>query len=107
MSVTPNKSGPGSPANLPPSRQRFGRGLLAAVLIASSGLVAGCANFDQDSTATGSIPDDYRTRHPIVVSESEISEDIVVSTQARTLSPRSAQAEIRPMPTEEIIDSTR
>jgi pilus assembly protein CpaD len=41
-------------------------------------LVSGCAN--PDRTATGSLPDDYRTRHPIVVSEGEKSIDIPIAT---------------------------
>ena len=101
MSVTLRKTGPGSPNGAPhgaicattpsmpgPVRRSPVRHGLAAILIASAGLMAGCASYGQDGTTTGAVPDDYRTRHPIVVSQSETSEDIVVSTHARELSPR-------------------
>jgi pilus assembly protein CpaD len=52
----------------------------AALLLA--GLLAGCANVH--SIEVGSVPDDYRTRHPIVVTEDDQSLDIpVVRTEAR------------------------
>jgi pilus assembly protein CpaD len=51
---------------------------LAAMAVA---LLAGCAN--RDSVTVGSIPDDYRTRHPIVVSEKEQSVDVPVAATDR------------------------
>lgn len=51
---------------------------LAATAVA---LLAGCAN--RDSVTVGSIPDDYRTRHPIVVSEKEQSVDVPVAATDR------------------------
>ena len=63
------------------------RGLLAATLIAAGGVLSGCA-VGTDSTTVGAVPDDYRTRHPIVVSQKEISEDIVVTADARDLPSR-------------------
>ncbi|WP_046119739.1 CpaD family pilus assembly protein [Ensifer aridi] len=50
---------------------------VAAVAILA-GLLAGCAN--KDKLATGSIPDDYRTRHPIVIAEGERTIDIPVAS---------------------------
>ena len=41
-------------------------------------LLAGCAN--KDRLATGALPDDYRTRHPIVMTEGERTIDIPVAS---------------------------
>ena len=62
-----------------------------AVTLASLLAVAaatGCASYDRSHFIVGSVPDDYRTRHPIVVSDSEVTEDIVVSPNTRALSYR-------------------
>ncbi len=76
----------GSPIQgLTRGRRIAGRALVVA-LLAASGLGAGCASYSRDHVIVGSIPDDYRTRHPIIVSQSEIQEDIVVSANARSLS---------------------
>lgn len=54
-----------------------------AILIAATALLmTGCA---ARTTTTGSIPDDYRTRHPITVSEQERAVDIPVATGDRQL----------------------
>lgn len=47
--------------------------ILAAAAI---GLLSGCAS--RDSVTVGSIPDDYRTNHPIVISEKEQKIDLPV-----------------------------
>jgi pilus assembly protein CpaD len=60
----------------------------AMVLLAASALVTGCASYDRNHFTVGSVPDDYRTRHPIVVSQSDITEDIVVSANSREISYR-------------------
>lgn len=62
------------------------RGLLAVMVIATSGFVSACAT--NDPVVTGTTSNDYRTRHPIVVSQAETTEDIVVSFNASRLSPR-------------------
>lgn len=69
-----------------PAVLRAAPGIVAAVLAAA--LTAGCASYSRDHVIVGSVPDDYRTRHPIVVRQSENTEDIVVSTHARSLSYR-------------------
>jgi pilus assembly protein CpaD len=51
--------------------------LRPVLALTAAALLAGCAN--RDSITVGSIPDDYRTNHPIVVSEKEQSVDIPVS----------------------------
>jgi pilus assembly protein CpaD len=48
----------------------------AVALAAALALTAGCAN--RDSIKVGSVPDDYRTNHPIVVAEAEKTIDIPV-----------------------------
>jgi pilus assembly protein CpaD len=53
-------------------------GLLIA---ASMALLAGCAN--RDSITVGSVPDDYRTNHPIIVSEKEQTIDVPVAATDR------------------------
>lgn len=57
---------------------------IAAVMATS--LLAGCANSSKQHFIVGSTPDDYRTRHPIIVAESEVVEDIPISANMRELS---------------------
>lgn len=83
MSVSANKNIPGAVR----SRGSTSR-LVALALIAGSTMLAGCGSYDRDHFIVGSVPDDYRTRHPIVVTESEVTADIVVSPDARALSQR-------------------
>jgi pilus assembly protein CpaD len=49
----------------------------AAMLAVSAALLASCGN---SQLTTGSIPDDYRTRHPIVLAEGERTMDIPVAS---------------------------
>jgi pilus assembly protein CpaD len=51
-------------------------GLIVA-LLTTAALAQGCA---RDPMSTGAIPDDYRTRHPITLSEAQHSLDIPVSS---------------------------
>lgn len=60
-----------------PRHQPLRRAGLAICLLASAALSQGCA---RDPMATGAIPDDYRTRHPITLSEAQHSLDIPVSS---------------------------
>ncbi|HEV7307316.1 CpaD family pilus assembly protein [Ensifer sp.] len=55
----------------------------AAVLAFAGILLASCGT--RDNLATGSIPDDYRTRHPIVLAESERTIDIPIASGDRRL----------------------
>ncbi|CUX26942.1 MULTISPECIES: CpaD family pilus assembly protein [Agrobacterium] len=59
--------------SLPVSGRRAG---LVAVAALAAGLLQGCA---RDPMTTNAIPDDYRTRHPITLSEAEHSLDIPVA----------------------------
>ena len=54
------------------------RPLLAATAIS---LLAGCAN--RDSITVGAVPDDYRTNHPIVIGEKEMTLAIPVAASDR------------------------
>ncbi|WP_143239360.1 CpaD family pilus assembly protein [Agrobacterium rosae] len=56
-----------------PSIRRTG---LFLALLTTAALAQGCA---RDPMSTGAIPDDYRTRHPITLSEAQHSLDIPVS----------------------------
>ena len=60
------------------------RAALAAVLLLSAAALAGCGSRPDRST-TGSIPDDYRTRHPIVLTETPQTMDIPIATGDRAL----------------------
>ena len=63
------------------------RGLKASLVVAGL-LASGCASYERDHVIVGSVPSDYRTAHPIVVSESEVFEDIVVAHTMRGMSYR-------------------
>ena len=75
-------------ALLNPARKAVIVRLVSISLVAATALVSGCASYDRSHYVAGSAPDDYRTRHPIVVQQDETTEDIVVSANARDLSYR-------------------
>lgn len=52
--------------------------------LATAALAAGCAK--HDSITVGAVPDDYRTNHPIVISEKDKVVDIPVGAADRSLS---------------------
>lgn len=54
---------------------------LPGFVLALSALVSGCAQ--RDSVTVGSIPDDYRTNHPIVIAEKEETLDLPVAASDR------------------------
>lgn len=57
--------------------------LASLVVIAMVAVVSGCAN--KDDLTTGGIPDDYRQRHPIVLTQAEHNVDIPVSEGDRRI----------------------
>src|SRR3546814_9786515 len=61
----------------------IGRISAAAVFLGVATLLAGCAN--PDGVTTGSLPDDYRTRHPIVIAEAQKTIDIPIAAGDRKL----------------------
>jgi pilus assembly protein CpaD len=63
------------------------RTLLMAALAISVSSLAGCGLFkDRHSIEVGSVPDDYRTNHPIVLSEQEETLDVPVGTSDTQIS---------------------
>lgn len=57
---------------------------LAAVVLGAAAVLTGCGA-NRDGMTTGAIPDDYRTRHPITVTEVEHTLDIPISSGDRKL----------------------
>lgn len=75
---------PHPPRGAPASAPTRGPGLLAVTL---AGLwLAGCNGYPGHSVTVGAIPDDYRTRHPIVVAEREQTLDVPVASEEHRLS---------------------
>lgn len=54
------------------------------VLLALS--LGGCAANQKDNFSVGSVPSDYRTKHPIVVSQSEVTQDLIVASSMKGMS---------------------
>ncbi len=48
--------------------------------------LGGCASYSKDHYTVGSIPSDYRTKHPIVVTQSQVSEDMIVTSNMKGMS---------------------
>mgnify|MGYP003383209357 CR=1 FL=1 len=59
------------------------RKALPILAVVSVALLAGCAK--RDSITVGSVPDDYRTNHPIVIAEKEEILDLPVASSDRGL----------------------
>lgn len=57
-----------------------GRLTLPILLAVSASLMSGCAALKRDHVIVGSVPDDYRTNHPIVIAENVESIDIPVAS---------------------------
>lgn len=54
------------------------RTALIGAMLATAGLLQGCAG--RDSMSTSAVPDDYRSRHPITLSEAEHTLDIPIAS---------------------------
>ncbi|KQZ94030.1 pilus assembly protein [Mesorhizobium sp. Root157] len=63
---------------------------LPVLAVAIAVLLAGCAN--RDSVVVGSIPDDYRTNHPIMISEKDQKLDLPVAASAKGMTQTQRQA---------------
>lgn len=63
---------------------RFARTALAATILGATIALSGCGT-NRDDLTTGSIPDDYRTRHPITLTEVEHTLDIPIASGDRQL----------------------
>jgi pilus assembly protein CpaD len=69
-------------AGMPRARRlTFAGSALPLLAVAAVALLSGCAN--RDSITVGSIPDDYRTNHPIVISEKDEKIDLPVAAGDR------------------------
>ncbi|WEX09335.1 CpaD family pilus assembly lipoprotein [Chelativorans sp. AA-79] len=66
------------------------RGMAAILVIAAAAAIAGCAR--RDSIAVGAVPDDYRTNHPIVLTEKEQTLDLPVAILAYRMTPQQKAA---------------
>ncbi|MDF1610359.1 CpaD family pilus assembly lipoprotein [Hoeflea sp. YIM 152468] len=69
------------PANPDLHKVRFA---VIPMLFAAS-LLSGCAGWGGKSITVGAVPDDYRTNHPIIVSEQERTVDLAVASGDRKL----------------------
>ena len=59
------------------------RVVMPALLLLAIALLGGCAN--RDSVTVGAIPDDYRTNHPIMISQQDKTLDIPVGASDRDM----------------------
>jgi pilus assembly protein CpaD len=65
------------------SPTRIRRPAVSILGVAALALLAGCAMGQRDSVVVGSIPDDYRTNHPIVIAEKDQVIDLPVAAGDR------------------------
>ena len=73
-----------------PSRPAAGTAIRLAglaVVLAASTMLAACGSMRPDNQTTSSIPDDYRTRHPITLAEVEHNLDVPVAAGQNKLTP--------------------
>ncbi|MDI7862818.1 CpaD family pilus assembly protein [Rhizobiaceae bacterium n13] len=61
----------------------FRRAVLVATVLVSAAVLQSCGT--RDGMTTGAIPDDYRTRHPITLTEVEHTLDVPIASGDRTL----------------------
>lgn len=69
----------------PMATRTLPRLVLAAAIAGASVMLASCGNMNKDGMSTSAIPDDYRTRHPIMLSEVEHTLDVPVASGDRKL----------------------
>ncbi|MGR6467168.1 CpaD family pilus assembly protein [Rhizobium sp. PAMB 3182] len=67
-----------------PTAYRFSRLFVASSMMAIAGFVTSCGSMG-DRIQTGSIPDDYRTRHPIVLADVPHTLNLAVGTGDKAL----------------------
>lgn len=63
------------------TRSGLGRRAAFALVLAATSALGACAN--RDSITVGSVPDDYRTNHPIMIAEKEFTLDLAVGAGDR------------------------
>lgn len=74
-----------SHANMARSAVSLSRLGTATLLVGSVLVLASCGSMNKDGMNTGAIPDDYRTRHPIVLNEVEHTLDVPIASGDRSL----------------------
>ena len=62
------------------------RRLLSVSIVLATVVASGCASYERDHFTVGSVPSDYRTNHPIVVGQSEVKTDLVVTRTMKGMS---------------------
>ncbi len=67
------------------SLRRGGKAAMPIMFAVSVALLSGCAAMKRDHVIVGSVPDDYRTNHPIVIGEKEERIDIAVAVDGYRL----------------------
>lgn len=70
------------------SGKKIAGNMLKISLLVAAVTLGGCASYNKDHVTVGSIPSDYRTKHPIIVSDNEVYEDLAISSSMRKLSLR-------------------
>ncbi len=68
------------------------RRLLPVVAMAAATALAGCGALKRDHVTVGSVPQDYRTNHPITIQEREAVYDVPIAQDAKALSPAQGEA---------------
>ncbi|MEZ5807707.1 MAG: CpaD family pilus assembly protein [Zhengella sp.] len=76
------------PARLHPAL----RALLPVIALAAATALGGCGALKRDHVTVGSVPQDYRTNHPITIAEREAVYDLPVAQDARGLSRAQTEA---------------
>ena len=59
------------------------RALLPVLAVAAATALGGCGALKRDHVTVGSVPQDYRTNHPITIAEREAVYDLPVAQDAR------------------------
>ena len=68
------------------------RAMLSGILVATAFTMAGCANHSKNHFTVGSVPSNYKTKHPIVIDEKEQVLDIPVARSSYDLPIASASS---------------
>ena len=68
------------------------RWVVRATLLAGAALLTACSATQRHSVTVGAVPEDYRTNHPITISEREAVYDVPVAADATGLSDLQKQA---------------
>jgi len=63
---------------------RFARTFAFAAAAATLALTAGCASLKRDHVIVGSVPDDYRTNHPVSLADREVTLDLPADSGGMT-----------------------